>query len=419
MTIKSTGKATSRNAKSAEDRPKKPYADFPLTPHASGKWQKKINGRIYYYGRWGSMVDGKMTRLRGDGWKEALALYNDVHEDDRAGRDRRATLVGGELIQLKTGTAALTVADLCNRFLTDKKRKMDAGELTSRTFAEYKLTTDRLVKTFGKVRPLEDLGTNDFSGLRSDLATQFGPVRLGNEIQKIRTVFKYGIENGLIEKVVKFGSEFKKPNKRVVRQHKAKMGKKLFAADEVRRLIEEAPVPLKAMVLLGINCGFGNADCGTLPLTALDLESGWVEFPRPKTGIERRCPLWPETVTALRAAIAERPTPKAEAATGAFVTKYGNPWASEGSATAVSHEFGKLLRQFQIDRWGVGFYSLRHTFRTVADATKDPNAIRTIMGHTDDAIDANYTHGIGDERLRAVTDCVRSWVFCETEGGAS
>ena len=200
--------------------------------------------------------------------------------------------------------------------------------------------SSRLVKTFGKVRPLEDLGTNDFSGLRSDLATQFGPVRLGNEIQKIRTVFKYGIENGLIEKVVKFGSEFKKPNKRVVRQHKAKMGKKLFAADEVRRLIEEAPVPLKAMVLLGINCGFGNADCGTLPLTALDLESGWVEFPRPKTGIERRCPLWPETVTALRAAIAERPTPKAEAATGAvFVTKYGNPWADGGTAFAVTQEF--------------------------------------------------------------------------------
>ncbi len=65
------------------------------------------------------MVDGKMTRLRGDGWKKALALYYDVHEDDRAGRERRATLVDGEVIQVKTGTVALTVADLCNRFLTD------------------------------------------------------------------------------------------------------------------------------------------------------------------------------------------------------------------------------------------------------------------------------------------------------------
>jgi integrase len=55
----------------------------------------------------------------------------------------------------------------------------------------------------------------------------------------------------------------------------------------------------KAMILLGINCGFGNADCGKLPLSAIDFKAGWVNFPRPKTAVERRCPLWPETITAL------------------------------------------------------------------------------------------------------------------------
>ena len=28
-------------------------------------------------------------------------------------------------------------------------------------------------------------------------------------------------------------------------------------------------------------------------LSAIDFEGGWVDFPRPKTGIERRCKLWP------------------------------------------------------------------------------------------------------------------------------
>jgi len=36
-----------------------------------------------------------------------------------------------------------------------------------------------------------------------------------------------------------------------------------------------------AMVLLGINAGFGNVDCATLPLSALDLDAGIIDFPTP------------------------------------------------------------------------------------------------------------------------------------------
>ena len=271
---------------------------------------------------------------------------------------------------------------LCNHFLTAKKYKLDAGEITPRTFAEYKSTTDRLVSTFGKNWLVENLAADDFNRLRADLAKQFGPVRLGNEIQKTRTVFKYGTENGLLEKTVRFGSEFKKPTKKVLRLHKAKVGKKLFTADEVRTLIVESGVPLKAMILLGINAGFGNNDVGTLPFSCLDLDRGWVAFPRPKTGIERRCPLWPGTVTVLRQALADRPLPRQSEAEGlVFVTKYGSAWAGGGLATAVSHEFGKLLAKVGFNRWGVGFYRLRHTFRTVADVTKVPVAIRTHGPH--------------------------------------
>ena len=50
---------------------------------------------------------------------------------------------------------------------------------------------------------------------------------------------------------------------------------KLFAADEIRRLLEASGLAMKAMILMGINCGFGNADCGNLPVTALDLDGGW------------------------------------------------------------------------------------------------------------------------------------------------
>jgi hypothetical protein len=51
---------------------------------------------------------------------------------------------------------------------------------------------------------------------------------------------------------------------------------------------------------------------GLEPLSALNLDGGWINFPRPKTGVARRAKLWPETVEALKAAIAVRPAPRDE-----------------------------------------------------------------------------------------------------------
>src|SRR5262245_59593958 len=121
-------------------RPKKPYPEFPLTPHTNGVWQKKIRGKIYYFGKWGRRVNGKMERIEGDGWKEALEEYKVQADDLHAGRTPRVTGDG------------LTVADLCNRFLTAKLRKKESGEVGGRMFTEYRKTTDLIVASFGANR---------------------------------------------------------------------------------------------------------------------------------------------------------------------------------------------------------------------------------------------------------------------------
>jgi hypothetical protein len=52
-----------------------------------------------------------------------------------------------------------------------------------------------------------------------------------------------------------------------------------------------------------------------------------IDFPRPKIGVARRCPLWPETVAAAKESLAERPAPRREANEGlVFFKKYGLLW---------------------------------------------------------------------------------------------
>ncbi len=381
-------------------RPDKPRPDFPLFPHATGRWAKKVRGKLVYFGPW-SDPDA------------ALALWTSQKDDLLAGRRPRSK------------KDAFTVRDASNAFLTAKGRKLKAGELTERTFLEYRQMCARVIEAFGAGRSVDDLAADDFGELRARLASTRGPVALGGEVQRIRTLFKFAYDSSLIDRPVRFGTEFVKPSKKRMRQARQARAPKVFSAAEIRRMLEKATPPLKAMILLGINAGLGNGDCSCLPIGALDLEAGILDYPRPKTAIERRAPLWPETVDALRAVLSKRPTPKDEAdAQLVFITKQGHRWSrfrGETRIDAVGLEFGKLMDELGIRREYVGFYSIRHTFETIAGETGDQPAVDRIMGHERDDMATVYREWMKDERenarLRKVTDHVRNWVFPDgTEG---
>jgi integrase len=371
-------------------KPDKPYDDFPLFAHANGQWAKKIRGRIHYFGSWADS-------------DAALQLYLDQRDDIQAGRVPR------------TDPEGATIRDLLNRFLTTKRHLVDTREITQRTFDDYLQTCERIAKAFGKNRLVEDLNTRDFEQLRAEMGKTWGPVTIGNEVQRVRVLFNYAYDAELVERPIRFGPAFKRPSKRVVRKMRNARGPRMFEAPEIQAMLKGARGQLRTMILLGINCGFGNNDVGTLPVSALEFDQGWVNYPRPKTGVERRCPLWRETIDALQETDDTRPAPRDERHIGlVFITKYGTCWAKENSDKPVSKEMTKLLKSLDIYRPGVGFYALRHTFETIAGETRDQVAVDHIMGHARDDMASVYRERISDERLMTVATFVHEWLFAET-----
>ncbi len=386
---------TSRNStrppvQSKPAKPERPEGS-PLFWHASGRWAKKIRGQFVYFGR--SSHD------------EALIEYERQKEDLHAGRVPGAAPEG------------LTIHLLCAKFLTTKLNLRNAGELSPHTYTDYENVCKMLQKHLGKHRLVDDLRPDDFENVRVKIAKNWGPVRVGNTINKIRIVFNYAYKNGLIPRPMIYGEGFRRPSKKALRQHKQAQGLRMFEAKELRAMLDKATLPLKAMLLLGVQAGFGNSDVGTLPLSALDLDGGFINFARAKTAIQRRIPLWPETVQALREWLTIRPEPAKEEYAGlvfltAGVLKPGGSWAKETSDNPVSKETAKLLKGLGINGHR-NFYCCRHTFQTIGDESGDFLAVRRIMGHASNDIADQYRERVSDTRLQKVTEHVRDWLFAE------
>ena len=393
---------------------------IPLLVHASGKcgrWARKINGRLHYFGQ----VQPQKPDF---GANAALALYHQQRPDLEAGRSPL------------NNCQNLTVADLCNLFLCAKDHALQRGDIVQRTRIDYQRTAKRVAQFFGRSRPVSELTIQDFNQLHHSLAQGRGAHALANEIRRTRTLFKYAFDAGLVQTPVRLGPDFRPPAKRVMRQIRYEAPLQMFQPEEIHAILNLANPQLHAMILLGANCGFGNADVGLLPLNALDLQTAWVHFPRPKTAVQRRCPLWPETVLALQTWLQQRKPPKNRLLKNrAFLTKSGQSWHKETFASPLSAEFAKLLKSVDLAekqnaqkcrrkprppvyRKGRGFYALRHGFQTIGDEAKDPVALQFLMGHAEASNDmaAVYRESVADPRLLAITRHVHAWLFDKKEG---
>jgi len=366
---------------------------FPLWHHkGSGRWCKKRGGKFLYFQKVADDPSGTTS----------LEEWSDF-------QNGRAPKQG-------TNKKGLPLRDLVNEWLTTKESLVASDELALLTFKAYHTLGGFLLETLGKHTPVQDIGPTDFLGLRGRMARKWGPTKLKAQMGIVSSIFKFGRDNALLAEPVLFGSGWKRPSKKVIRKHRASKGPRIFEPADLRKVLDCAETNLRAMILLGANAALGPADIGLLPTKAVDLDFGWLGYARNKTGIMRRIPLWPETVKAIRQVIAERPTPKdREDGSLLFITAKGLAYIANGQTHRISLPMRNALRKAGIE--GRTFYDLRRGFQTVSEGARDLVATQAIMGHCADSDDMGsvYRQRISDERLLAVTDHVRHWLFGETK----
>jgi integrase len=377
----------------------KPYPDYPLTQHPNGQWCKRIRGKLYYFG---TEPDA------------ALELYKLQCDDLYAGRTPRRS------------PDDLTVEDICNLFLEAKRQLVLSGRLRQRTWRGYQLHCRHMCGIIGNL-VAEHLTPVDFDRVYADIAQRCTTLKaIDSCCTHYRLPFTWAFKEArLIKAPPHFGSLLKRVSRREMRKDRARKrsqhGRMMYTPQEIHMLLIASPVHVQAMVWLAINCALGNADIGSLTLHDLDLDGRWLRLPRSKSGEERRCPLWPQTVAAIKRAVAVRPAATERRHDDlVFLTRRGGPWHDDesGIQSPLSQVFKRILEDVGLYRRGRNFYALRHTWQTIAENTtrNDKVAIGTIMGHADNTMAAEYREYVDDERLFACTDAVRNWLMVVPPG---
>jgi integrase len=417
-----------------------------LTPtYRDGKlagWVKRINGKP----KW--ICSAKLAPT-----PEAADAYYERHFSELWVEPEREPAPPPESVE------AMVITDLANVFLSRKRARVGQAVrgIEQGTYDEYEEALAAFCehcpdpkhephRTIGETA-YRDLTPGDFGSFHSWVSGRYGIDRAKKYIIAVRSLFKLLAQPPMRLQLIDYGDQFPLPSRKDVRvarkRHREMHGVKAFAPaeikaqlhgrpmkrhelqrekarrDEKRRGLKKAFEPrvpgasagLKAMILLGVNCGFGNTDLGELPLPVVNdaMKTGWVSYTRGKTGTDRLALLWPETREAIRDYLAVRPAPaKPGLADLLFLTPNGLPYVTD-TKDQVSFAYARLLERLGQQQLGRSFYALRRTYRSVAAEVGKELAIDLSMGHADNADDMSKLYTVRELRaeLKKISAHVR------------
>lgn len=205
---------------------------FPLTLYRTGQYCKKIKGKVHYFGR---------------DKQQALQRYLD-----------QATYLHGSQDSTQTATNGnMTLKKLCDLYLQYQHSKVTAGDLTPKHYNDQISSLGKLMYFVGQGRKVESISTLDLQNYKRKLQKSYCSAhRLNLHISIMKAMFHWARKNDITETIPNIDAISRS---KVIHQEKY-----TFTSDQIKKLVLFADVQMRAMIWLGLNCGFGCTDCGLL-----------------------------------------------------------------------------------------------------------------------------------------------------------
>jgi len=294
----------------------------------------------------------------------------------------------------------MTLKQLCDMYLRYQHSKLQASNFTANHYNEQIGSLKKLMAFLGQNIEINKISTLDLQNYKRKIQKSHVSIsRLNLHISIMKAIFHWARKNDILTNI---------PNIDAVSRGKIVHHEKFtFDAEQINKLLSAADVKMRAMIWLGLNCGFGCTDCSELKWTDLDIVNARVKLPRRKTGISRDLPLWPETIEAIEK------VPK----TGklVFYTSRSNPYIHTISKpdgkgkekyttlNTVTTKFSRLIKKSGLDvPKGTGFYTLRRTAATIAARSGDPFAVQRLLGHADLQMATRYVQDVSEQTDRVI-----------------
>lgn len=390
------------------NRPTKPRADFPLFAHPNGQWCRKHKAKPYYFGSWRDDPKG------GAALRDWLLRKDGIE----AGMDG---------LRVTGKTPALTLTELVGKYMAVRQTDLLAGHLADETFEDYRTELDKFVAHVGAGAQVSKMTPTVFASFAAVLIEErkLGVHAMKRVTAYVKAMFNYAAREGWIA-AVNFGNSFKAPDTspEAIAQTKIRAGEDgeepIYTETQITALLSKATPAMTAMILLGVNCGFGPSDLARLKWSDIDFTTGRLTNKRGKTGIRREAYLWHRTRSALLALHRRDGL--------IFHTKTGRPVVGKQrvvkekdgkkfvvrikTTNAIAHPFNQLLEDVGVT--GLTFYNFRHTYRTHADNNRDSNAVSRTMGHALTGMARRYVRRpFRLKRLKRVALTARRYMFPE------